>query len=182
MGPVLQAQLHQLLQGPALAGAGVPHSAGCRRGAGGAALASWCGPAATCFYCAVCGGGMLAGCPSCPPQTAFPSPADCSAHLHPAPNRHCCPPFCYPAPQVGCGVGNTTFPLLEVNPSARVYACDYAPTAIQLVKANPEYAASGRVHAFVADITGRLEWCARRSGSPCVSWLLMQLQQQVADA
>ncbi|KAI7846222.1 hypothetical protein COHA_000292 [Chlorella ohadii] len=55
--------------------------------------------------------------------------------------------------EVGCGVGNTTFPLLEVNPSAQVYACDYAPTAIRLVKENPAYAASGRVHAFVADIT-----------------------------
>ncbi|PRW58059.1 Methyltransferase 6 [Chlorella sorokiniana] len=55
--------------------------------------------------------------------------------------------------EVGCGVGNTTFPLLEVNPSAQVYACDYAPTAVQLVKAHPDYAASSRVHAFVADIT-----------------------------
>lgn len=60
--------------------------------------------------------------------------------------------------QVGCGVGNTTFPLLEINPTARVYACDYAPTAVQLVKANPEYG-SGRVHAFVADITGALGLC-----------------------
>lgn len=170
MGPVLQAQRHQLLQGPALAGAGVPRSAGCRRGAGGAALATWCGPAGTFVDCTVCDGCMLAGCPSCPPQTAAPTRLQtavptCVQH----PTRTAALFSAYPAPQVGCGVGNTTFPLLEVNPWAQVYACDYAPTAIQLVKANPEYAASGRVHAFVADITGRSEWCGRRSGSPCVN-------------
>ena len=54
--------------------------------------------------------------------------------------------------QVGCGVGNTAFPLLELNPQSQVYVCDFAPSAIELVKAHPQYAC-GRMHAFVADIT-----------------------------
>ena len=54
--------------------------------------------------------------------------------------------------QVGCGVGNTAYPLLELNQCSQVYACDFAPSAVELVKANPQYS-SGRIHAFVADIT-----------------------------
>eukprot|EP00967_Tisochrysis_lutea_P155700 scaffold312230_cov21-Tisochrysis_lutea.AAC.1 len=42
--------------------------------------------------------------------------------------------------QVGCGAGNTLYPLLEVNPELRVYACDFAPAAVQLVKEHPAYA------------------------------------------
>ena len=51
-------------------------------------------------------------------------------------------------------MGNTVYPLLEINPQAFVYACDFAPTAVDLVLAHPQFAASGRVAAFVADITG----------------------------
>ena len=29
--------------------------------------------------------------------------------------------------QVGCGVGNAFWPLIERNPQLRVYACDFAP-------------------------------------------------------
>lgn len=54
--------------------------------------------------------------------------------------------------EVGCGVGNTAFPLLELNKQSRVYACDFAPSAVDMVKANPQYS-SQRMHAFVADIT-----------------------------
>jgi methyltransferase-like protein 6 len=28
--------------------------------------------------------------------------------------------------ETGCGAGNTVFPLLELNPTCRVYACDFA--------------------------------------------------------
>ena len=56
------------------------------------------------------------------------------------------------AAQLGCGAGNTVFPLLEANPQAYVYACDFAPRAVRLVQAHPSYK-EGRVHAFVADIT-----------------------------
>lgn len=42
--------------------------------------------------------------------------------------------------QVGCGAGNTVYPLLNVNPQLRVYACDFSPKAVQLVQAHPAYA------------------------------------------
>ncbi|KAK9843966.1 hypothetical protein WJX81_000623 [Elliptochloris bilobata] len=54
--------------------------------------------------------------------------------------------------EVGCGAGNTVFPLLEANPRAFVYACDFSPRAVRLVRANQAYG-HGRAAAFVADIT-----------------------------
>ena len=41
--------------------------------------------------------------------------------------------------EVGCGAGNSVFPLLTANknPLLRVFACDYAPQAIHLVKVRP---------------------------------------------
>ena len=36
--------------------------------------------------------------------------------------------------EVGCGVGNTIFPLLEENKALFVYACDFSPRAVQFVK------------------------------------------------
>lgn len=54
--------------------------------------------------------------------------------------------------QVGCGVGNTAYPLLEINKHSKVYACDFAASAVKLVKEHPQYSC-GRMHAFVADIT-----------------------------
>ena len=36
--------------------------------------------------------------------------------------------------EVGCGVGNTFFPLLEVNPHVFVYAFDFAASAIDIIK------------------------------------------------
>ncbi|KAI8464188.1 MAG: hypothetical protein J3K34DRAFT_526399 [Monoraphidium minutum] len=53
--------------------------------------------------------------------------------------------------EVGCGVGNTVFPLLEANPQITVYACDFSPRAVQIVQQHPAYA-SGRATAFVADM------------------------------
>ena len=54
--------------------------------------------------------------------------------------------------ELGCGTGSSVYPLLELRDTLRVYACDFAPSAVELVKSNPLYA-SGRVTAFVADIT-----------------------------
>ena len=54
--------------------------------------------------------------------------------------------------QAGCGAGNAVFPLLEANPDAVAYACDFSATAVGLVRAHPLHAA-GRVAAFVADLT-----------------------------
>lgn len=54
--------------------------------------------------------------------------------------------------EVGCGVGNTIFPLLQINRTSYVYACDFAPTAINIVHQHPLYKSSNRVTAFVADL------------------------------
>ncbi|XP_017349242.1 tRNA N(3)-methylcytidine methyltransferase METTL2 [Ictalurus punctatus] len=56
--------------------------------------------------------------------------------------------------EVGCGVGNTVFPILKTNndPGLFVYCCDFSSTAIDLVKSNPEYNPS-RCHAFVHDLS-----------------------------
>ncbi|KAJ2641505.1 hypothetical protein GGF44_002090 [Coemansia sp. RSA 1694] len=54
--------------------------------------------------------------------------------------------------EIGCGVGNFIWPLLERNPDIHIYACDFSPRAINYVKANPHYS-EDRCHAFVCDIT-----------------------------
>jgi len=59
--------------------------------------------------------------------------------------------------EVGCGVGNTVFPLLAHCKRSGitdvfVYCCDYSSTAIELVRAHAEYDTS-MCHAFVWDIT-----------------------------
>lgn len=54
--------------------------------------------------------------------------------------------------QVGCGAGNTLFPLLAANPRAFGYACDFSPSAVRLVRAHAAYT-QNRAYAFVADLT-----------------------------
>ncbi|KAJ8448814.1 hypothetical protein Cgig2_011435 [Carnegiea gigantea] len=53
--------------------------------------------------------------------------------------------------QVGCGAGNTIFPLLATYPDVFVHACDFSQRAINLVQSHKEYADT-RVHAFVCDL------------------------------
>eukprot|EP00882_Tetradesmus_deserticola_P023439 GHRQ01025505.1.p1 GENE.GHRQ01025505.1~~GHRQ01025505.1.p1 ORF type:complete len:293 (+),score=136.66 GHRQ01025505.1:102-980(+) len=72
--------------------------------------------------------------------------------------------------EVGCGVGNSIYPLLDINPQLRVYACDFSATAVQLVQQHPEYA-GGRVEAFVADITQTQ--LAQQLPGPCVDYCSM---------
>ncbi|KAJ1548293.1 saccharopine dehydrogenase (NADP+, L-glutamate-forming) [Cladochytrium tenue] len=54
--------------------------------------------------------------------------------------------------EVGCGAGNFIYPLLEQNPDIFVYACDFSPRAVGLVREHPMFD-DARVHAFVCDIT-----------------------------
>ncbi|XP_061181277.1 tRNA N(3)-methylcytidine methyltransferase METTL2-like [Saccostrea echinata] len=56
--------------------------------------------------------------------------------------------------EVGCGVGNTVFPILQTNddPDLMVYCCDFSSTAVQLVKEHANYNPD-TCHAFVCDIT-----------------------------
>ncbi|XP_052812206.1 tRNA N(3)-methylcytidine methyltransferase METTL2-like [Mya arenaria] len=55
--------------------------------------------------------------------------------------------------EVGCGVGNTVFPILKANrdPGLMVYCCDFSKTAVDLVKENADY--ERRCHAFHCDIS-----------------------------
>ncbi|XP_022573922.2 uncharacterized protein BNAA04G15360D [Brassica napus] len=55
--------------------------------------------------------------------------------------------------EVGCGAGNTIFPLIATYPHIFVYACDFSPRAVDLVKAHEEYTET-RVCAFASDLTG----------------------------
>ncbi|CAK1548036.1 unnamed protein product [Leptosia nina] len=55
--------------------------------------------------------------------------------------------------EMGCGVGNMIFPLLEEGFSNfYFYACDFSPRAVDFVKSNKLYDES-RVKAFCADLT-----------------------------
>ena len=54
--------------------------------------------------------------------------------------------------EVGCGVGNMLYPLIESNPHLRVHCCDFANRAVELVKEHPRFDAE-RINAFVFDLT-----------------------------
>ncbi|KAJ8751455.1 hypothetical protein K2173_016665 [Erythroxylum novogranatense] len=54
--------------------------------------------------------------------------------------------------EVGCGAGNTIFPLIATYPGIFVYACDFSPRAIDLVKTHKDYS-NAHVSAFVCDLT-----------------------------
>ncbi|KAK7321582.1 hypothetical protein VNO77_32378 [Canavalia gladiata] len=54
--------------------------------------------------------------------------------------------------EAGCGAGNTIFPVIASYPDAFVYACDFSPRAIELVKTHEDYKES-HVSAFVSDLT-----------------------------
>jgi methyltransferase-like protein 6 len=58
--------------------------------------------------------------------------------------------------EVGCGVGNFLFPLLNELPNLFIYACDFSSTAIELVRQNPNYDEK-RIQSFVCDLTDETE-------------------------
>ncbi|XP_064934653.1 tRNA N(3)-methylcytidine methyltransferase trm141-like isoform X3 [Musa acuminata AAA Group] len=54
--------------------------------------------------------------------------------------------------EVGCGAGNTIFPLVATYPYIIVHACDFSSRAIDLVKGHKDFSAD-RINAFVCDLT-----------------------------
>ncbi|GFG31715.1 hypothetical protein Cfor_06275 [Coptotermes formosanus] len=54
--------------------------------------------------------------------------------------------------EVGCGVGNLIFPLIEEHPEMYFYACDLSPRAVEFVKSHPSYNENA-VKVFQCDIT-----------------------------
>uniref|UniRef100_A0A7N0UAS2 Methyltransferase type 12 domain-containing protein n=1 Tax=Kalanchoe fedtschenkoi TaxID=63787 RepID=A0A7N0UAS2_KALFE len=54
--------------------------------------------------------------------------------------------------EVGCGAGNTVYPLLAGFPGLFVHACDFSPEAISLVKSHKDFN-TDRINAFVCDVT-----------------------------
>lgn len=84
----------------------------------------------------------------------------------------CCEPDAGPKVvlEVGCGAGNTVFPLLmhNENPDLRIFATDYSKTAVKVVQAGEMYPRAahglGELSASVWDITSRPSDEARAQG------------------
>ncbi|KAF9616980.1 hypothetical protein IFM89_033050 [Coptis chinensis] len=54
--------------------------------------------------------------------------------------------------EVGCGAGNTIFPLVATYPDIFVHACDFSHRAVDLVKSHKDFN-EDHVNAFVCDLT-----------------------------
>jgi methyltransferase-like protein 6 len=54
--------------------------------------------------------------------------------------------------EVGCGAGNFAFPLLQEVDDLFVFACDFSPRAVQIVRENSLYD-EDRIKAFQCDVT-----------------------------
>ena len=73
--------------------------------------------------------------------------------------------------EVGCGVGNTVFPLLEENGGLFVHCCDFSPRAVAFVQAHEDYDPE-RCRAFQCDLAkGGLP--AAMEGHPPVDMVTM---------
>lgn len=54
--------------------------------------------------------------------------------------------------EVGCGAGNTIFPLAATYPGIFIHACDFSPRAVELVKAHKDFNKE-KINAFACDLT-----------------------------
>uniref|UniRef100_A0A5B7BJR0 Methyltransferase type 12 domain-containing protein n=1 Tax=Davidia involucrata TaxID=16924 RepID=A0A5B7BJR0_DAVIN len=54
--------------------------------------------------------------------------------------------------EVGCGAGNTIFPLIATYSDMFIHACDFSPRAVNLVKMHKDFMET-RVNVFVCDLT-----------------------------
>jgi len=54
--------------------------------------------------------------------------------------------------ELGCGVGNFLYPILEEVPNLRIWACDFSPRAIEFVKSHANYHEE-KIRAFTIDLT-----------------------------
>ncbi|KAL4585052.1 hypothetical protein LXL04_009665 [Taraxacum kok-saghyz] len=54
--------------------------------------------------------------------------------------------------EVGCGAGNTIFPLAATYPGIFIHACDFSPRAVDLVKAHKDFKKE-KINAFACDLT-----------------------------
>ena len=72
--------------------------------------------------------------------------------------------------EVGCGVGNTTLPLLGLNPELQIWCCDFSDNAIQILRKKSEFDLN-RCKGFVSDITR--DSLASETGVECMDLCLM---------
>ena len=72
--------------------------------------------------------------------------------------------------ELGCGVGNSVYPLLRANLDMRVVAVDCSPTAVAALRANPEFD-SRRVRAHVVDASasGSMRECVEDDSMDAVT-------------
>ncbi|KAL0319407.1 UNVERIFIED_CONTAM: putative methyltransferase C3H7.11 [Sesamum angustifolium] len=53
--------------------------------------------------------------------------------------------------KIGCGAGNTIFPLIAAYPKLFVHACDFSTEALALVKAHPNFNGN-QINLFICDV------------------------------